>query len=1793
MVDRRVPDDFDTIEDALELAQYGDVIVLAENYYGPEDVNVSVSGITITGPATATGINLFLEAGVKDFVLLGEAPINVTDTPKDTTSLNESNNISGNDGDNTITLTGGIDVVDGGDGPGTDWLVVDYSWATVAITGTATSFEVAGNSITYSSFEHFKVLGGTAADQITLSSGNNYIDAGEGANSISAGNGDNVIKTGATADSITVGAGNNSIFAGGGVNTIITGAGNNLVSTGDAADTVTTGGGNDIIKDTGGAGTVTAAAGHDRLILDYSELTAAVTNTLTGAEPSYGGIIAGTTFSGVEEFHVTGSSNNDNILTGAGSDVLDGGAGADTLTSGGGSDVIYGGVGDVVDGGEDDGTDLNDFDVLVLNDFGDYRIDYATVDGDVDTESGIVVQLADGIETGSVEFTGIESIEFTNNIVTTSENTQLVGNLPLTADTTVTTFAMGNITGDAGSAVSRTEGVLEIEADGSYIFTPASNYNGPAPVINYTDSDGVISSLRINVSPADESATLDTTAPDAPTVSIAEDTDNDGLISGGESSGQVDVTIALPAGAVAGDRLTITNPDTGTTAVDLSAADITAGDVSVTYDVPAEGGTMTVSAVITDAAGNTSAAGSDSATLDTTAPDAPTVSIAEDTDNDGLISGGESSGQVDVTIALPAGAVAGDRLTITNPDTGTTAVDLSAADITAGDVSVTYDVPAEGGTMTVSAVITDAAGNTSAAGSDSATLDTTAPDAPTVSIAEDTDNDGLISGGESSGQVDVTIALPAGAVAGDRLTITNPDTGTTAVDLSAADITAGDVSVTYDVPAEGGTMTVSAVITDAAGNTSAAGSDSATLDTTAPDAPTVSIAEDTDNDGLISGGESSGQVDVTIALPAGAVAGDRLTITNPDTGTTAVDLSAADITAGDVSVTYDVPAEGGTMTVSAVITDAAGNTSAAGSDSATLDTTAPDAPTVSIAEDTDNDGLISGGESSGQVDVTIALPAGAVAGDRLTITNPDTGTTAVDLSAADITAGDVSVTYDVPAEGGTMTVSAVITDAAGNTSAAGSDSATLDTTAPDAPTVSIAEDTDNDGLISGGESSGQVDVTIALPAGAVAGDRLTITNPDTGTTAVDLSAADITAGDVSVTYDVPAEGGTMTVSAVITDAAGNTSAAGSDSATLDTTAPDAPTVSIAEDTDNDGLISGGESSGQVDVTIALPAGAVAGDRLTITNPDTGTTAVDLSAADITAGDVSVTYDVPAEGGTMTVSAVITDAAGNTSAAGSDSATLDTTAPDAPTVSIAEDTDNDGLISGGESSGQVDVTIALPAGAVAGDRLTITNPDTGTTAVDLSAADITAGDVSVTYDVPAEGGTMTVSAVITDAAGNTSAAGSDSATLDTTAPDAPTVSIAEDTDNDGLISGGESSGQVDVTIALPAGAVAGDRLTITNPDTGTTAVDLSAADITAGDVSVTYDVPAEGGTMTVSAVITDAAGNTSAAGSDSATLDTTASDAPTVSIAEDTDNDGLISGGESSGQVDVTIALPAGAVAGDRLTITNPDTGTTAVDLSAADITAGDVSVTYDVPAEGGTMTVSAVITDAAGNTSAAGSDSSGVNCFAEGTLITTAGGEIPIEDLQVGDLIQTLDRGLQPLRWIGHRHLDARELAEKENLCPIRISQNVIGHENCDRDLVVSPQHRVLIASRVAERMFGSTEVIVAAKHLLAIEGVDIATDLKHVTYFHILLDEHAIVYANKVPAESLYLGYQAQLSLSVAGRAEIFALFPEVASPSFIPTSCRPIIGNKRARKLAQRHMKNNKSLLHALSDVSAYGSK
>ncbi|WP_188390231.1 cadherin-like domain-containing protein, partial [Pseudomonas fluvialis] len=148
----------------------------------------------------------------------------------------------------------------------------------------------------------------------------------------------------------------------------------------------------------------------------------------------------------------------------------------------------------------------------------------------------------------------------------------------------------------------------------------------------------------------------------------------------------------------------------------------------------------------------------------------------------------------------------------------------------------------------------------------------------------------------------------------------------------------------------------------------------------------------------------------------------------------------------------------------------------------------------------------------------------------------------------------------------------------------------------------------------------------------------------------------------------------------------------------------------------------------------------------------------------------VTVARPAEGAALTVTATVTDQAGNVSAPGSDNATVDTTATAAPSVTITTDANNDQLLSNAElgAATTVAVTIGLPAGALAGDTLTVSD---GTTSQDivLTDAHISAGSVDTSVARPAEGAALTVTATVTDQAGNVSAPGSDNATVDTTGP----------------------------------------------------------------------------------------------------------------------------------------------------------------------------------------------------------------------------------------------------------------------------------------------------------------------------------------------------------------------------------------------------------------------------------------
>lgn len=202
----------------------------------------------------------------------------------------------------------------------------------------------------------------------------------------------------------------------------------------------------------------------------------------------------------------------------------------------------------------------------------------------------------------------------------------------------------------------------------------------------------------------------------------------------------------------------------------------------------------------------------------------------------------------------------------------------------------------------------------------------------------------------------------------------------------------------------------------------------------------------------------------------------------------------------------------------------------------------------------------------------------------------------------------------------------------------------------------------------------------------------------------------------------------------------------------------------------------------------------------------------------------------------------------------------------------------------------------------------------------------------------------------------------------------------------------------------------------------------------------------------------------------------------------------------------------------------------------------------------------------------------GIPCFCRGTRILTVSGEVAVEDLRVGDLVRTRDHGLQPVRWIGAKALDGIDLALAPKLRPIRIAAGALGAGLPDRDLLVSPQHRILVRSAIAQRMFGSDEVLVAARQLLALDGVE-ELAVEAVEYFHILFDRHEIVISNGAETESLFTGPEALKALGPAAVEEIFALFPELRAQTAEPA--RPLIPGAKARQMVERHQRNHKDLV------------
>jgi hypothetical protein len=179
---------------------------------------------------------------------------------------------------------------------------------------------------------------------------------------------------------------------------------------------------------------------------------------------------------------------------------------------------------------------------------------------------------------------------------------------------------------------------------------------------------------------------------------------------------------------------------------------------------------------------------------------------------------------------------------------------------------------------------------------------------------------------------------------------------------------------------------------------------------------------------------------------------------------------------------------------------------------------------------------------------------------------------------------------------------------------------------------------------------------------------------------------------------------------------------------------------------------------------------------------------------------------------------------------------------------------------------------------------------------------------------------------------------------------------------------------------------------------------------------------------------------------------------------------------------------------------------------------------------------------------AGGREGGGVICFTPGTRIATPDGPKLIQSLRPGDRVLTKDDGAQEVLWTGSRRMSGARLYAMPHLRPIRFRAGAFGNDRPEPDLIVSPAHRMLIKGAAAQTLFGTTEVLVRAEDLLNDTTITVDHVLREVTYIHILLERHNIVFANGVETESFHPSNTALEMIDPAQRDVLMAVMPQVA---------------------------------------------
>ncbi len=958
-------------------------------------------------------------------------------------------------------------------------------------------------------------------------------------------------------------------------------------------------------------------------------------------------------------------------------------------------------------------------------------------------------------------------------------------------------------------------GTAHADNNGDYIFTFTVLADGPYVIrVTATDAAG-------NTSPQSPALnfTVDTQAPAVPTVTTVATLTNDNTPTvTGTTDANSTVTIYRD-GVVA-----------GTTTANAS------GNYTYTFSPALADATYAVTAIATDAVGNTSAQSSPlNITVDATAPAAPVITTNRTITNNNTptVSG---TAEANSTVTIYRGGVIA----------ATTPADAS------GNYTYTFSPALADNVYAVSATATDAAGNTSPQSNVlNITIDTQAPGAPVVSsvVTPGNDNTPTVTG---TAEPNSTVTIYHDGVLA----------GTTTANAS------GNYGYTFTSSISDGLRAITATATDAAGNT---GPQSAALniliDTQVPAIPTITTAQTPtgDNTPTVTG---TAEPNSTVTIYADG---------NP-AGTTTADAS------GNYTYTFSTPLSDGTHALTATSTDATGNTSAPSAIlNITIDSQAPTAPTITTAQ-------------TPTADNTPTVTGTAEANSTVTIYNGGTIVATVSANAS----GNYTYTFTTPLADGTHGLTATSTDAVGNTSASSATlNITIDTQAPAVPTITTAQTptADNTPTVTGAAEPNST-VTIIVDGNPV------------GTTTADAS------GNYTFTLPTPLSDGAHAVTATSTDGNGNTSAPSATlNITIDTQAPAVPTITTAQTptSDNTPTVTGTAEANST-VTIYVEGNAV------------GTTTANAG------GNYTYTFTTPLSDGTHALTATATDAVGNTSAKSPAlNITIDAAAPATPAAPQLIGGDN-GIIN--------DATPSIKGDAEPNSTVTVyvDGKPAGTTKADAS------GHYTFTFDPALSDGAHNVTVTATDATSNTSGQSPALAiVIDTQAPAVPTITTDKSPTNDNTPTvTGKAEPNSTVTVYVDG------------KPAGTTKADNN------GNYSYTISPALSDGNHNVTATATDAAGNSSPQTQPlTINIDTQAPAAPTI-VLETAISNGVITTNKptisGAAEPNSTVTIYADGVVA----------GTVTADAS------GHYTYTFNPALSQGTHNITATATDAVGNISAPG-----------------------------------------------------------------------------------------------------------------------------------------------------------------------------------------------------------------------------